>query len=159
MADSLADFKIPEKVVARLLKEALPEHVQVSHDAKLAACRSASIFILRASIVAAERAQENERSMLENQDIIKAVSELGLAEFAPQLVRFGAQRKRDAKRKENTMNRSKTSRKTPVAVEADRHSTPDLTNQDGDYFPGRGQSTDDSHQEPDSRLIDATLQV
>lgn len=150
MAESVAEFKIPEKLVARLIKEALPEHVQVSHDAKLAACRSASIFILQVSIAAAERAQEDQRSTLENQDIIKAVSELGLAEFAPQLVRFGAQRKRNARRKESTINKCKGNKKAPVVDDADRLFTPDVIDHDGNYFSSRGFGIDDSHQEADS---------
>lgn len=87
-----SDFKMPEKIVTRLLKEALPEHVVISKDAKNACCRSASIFILQLSIAAAEKAQENNRRHLDNQDVIKAVTELGLGEYAPQLVRFGARK-------------------------------------------------------------------
>lgn len=92
MVEKVSDFKMPEKVVTRLLRDALPDNVLVSKDAKNAACRSASIFILQLSIAAAERAQINDRRTLENQDIIKAVTELGLGEYAPQLVRFGARK-------------------------------------------------------------------
>lgn len=92
MVEKVSDFKMPEKVVNRLLRDALPDNVLVSKDAKNAACRSASIFILQLSIAAAERAQMNDRRTLENQDIIKAVTELGLGEYAPQLVRFGARK-------------------------------------------------------------------
>lgn len=92
MVEKVSDFKMPEKVVTRLLRDALPDNVLVSKDAKNAACRSASIFILQLSITAAEIAQTNKRRTLENQDIIKAVTELGLEEYAPQLVRFGARK-------------------------------------------------------------------
>ena len=86
---------MPEKVVTRLLRDALPDNVSISKDAKNAACRSASIFILQLSIAATEKAQENNRDTLENQDIIKAVQDLGLGEYAPQLVRFGARKYND----------------------------------------------------------------
>ena len=92
MVEKVSDFKMPEKVVTKLLKDALPDNVLVSKDAKSAACRSASIFILQLSIAAAEKAQHNKRRTLENQDIIKAVTDLGLGEYAPQLVRFGARK-------------------------------------------------------------------
>lgn len=108
MVEQVSDFKMPEKLVSRLLKDALPEDVVLSKDAKNAACRSASIFILQLSIAAAEKAQMNKRRTLENQDIIKAVTDLGLGEYAPQLVRFGAQRKRNAKRKEKCKPGKKT---------------------------------------------------
>lgn len=92
MVENVSDFKMPEKVVTKLLKDSLPDNVLVSKDAKNAACRSASIFILQLSIAAAEKAQENDRTSLENQDVIKAVTDLGLGEYAPQLVRFGARK-------------------------------------------------------------------
>lgn len=106
MVDQLSDFKMPEKIVTRLLKDSLPEDVTLSKDAKNAACRSASIFILQLSISAAEKAQMNKRRTLDSKDIIEAASELGLREYAPQLVRFGAQRKRNAKRKESNIHRT-----------------------------------------------------
>lgn len=92
MVERVSDFKMPEKVVTRLLKDALPDNVLVSKDAKNAACRSASIFILQLSIAAAEKAQMSKRRALDNQDIISAVTDLGLAEYAPQLVRFAARK-------------------------------------------------------------------
>lgn len=92
MVECVSDFKMPEKVVSRLLKDSLPDNVSISKDAKNAACRSASIFILQLSIGAAEKAQENNRSTLDNQDIIRAVTDLGLGEYASQLVRFGARK-------------------------------------------------------------------
>lgn len=111
MAETISDFNMPEKVVTRLLRDALPDNVVISKDAKNAACRSASIFILHLSIAAAEKAQTNKRRTLENQDIIKAVQDLGLGEYCPQLVRFGAQRKRNAKRRESNNHKSKSGKK------------------------------------------------
>lgn len=107
MVERVSDFNMPEKIVTRLLKDALPDNVVISKDARNAACRSACIFILQLSIAAAEKAQMNKRRTLDNQDIIKAVKDLGLGEYAPQLVRFGAQRKRNAKRRESNIHKSK----------------------------------------------------
>lgn len=126
MVEQVSDFKMPEKVVTRLLKDALPDNVVISKDARNAACRSASIFILQLSIAAAEKAHENKRRTLDNQDIIKAVMDLGLAEYTPQLVRFGAQRKRNAKRKESSMLMKAKPNKR-AAVE-DNQDTPEITN-------------------------------
>lgn len=108
MVEHVSDFKMPEKIVTRLLKDSLPEDVTLSKDAKNAACRSASIFILQLSITAAERAELKKRRTLDNKDIIEAAAELGLGEYAPQLVRFGAQRKRNAKRRESNIQKSKS---------------------------------------------------
>lgn len=92
MVENVSEFKFPEKVVTRLLKDSLPDNVIISKDAKNAACRSASIFILQLSCIAADKAQQNNRITLDNKDIIKAVEDLGLGEYAPQLVRFGARK-------------------------------------------------------------------
>lgn len=92
MVECVSDFKMPEKIVSRLLKESLPDDVTITKDAKNAACRSASIFILQLSIRAAELASNNNRNTLENQDIIGAVADLGLSEYTSQLTRFGARK-------------------------------------------------------------------
>lgn len=92
MVEQVSDFKMPEKIVTRLIKEALPEDVILSKDAKNAACRFAGIFLLQLSMAAAEKAQMAKRRTLDNQDILKAMTELGLSECVPQLVRFGARK-------------------------------------------------------------------
>lgn len=107
MENQLSEFKMPEKIVTRLLKESLPDDVILSQDAKNAVCRSAGIFILQLSMMAAERAQHNKRKRLDNKDIIEAASFLCLAEHAPQLVRFSAQRKRMATRRESNIHKGK----------------------------------------------------
>lgn len=149
MVERVSDFKMPEKVVTKLLRDALPDNVIVSKDAKNAACRSASIFILQLSIAAAEKAQNNNRRHLENQDIIKAVTDLGLGEYAPQLVRFGAQRKRNARRKESSILKSKAGRKAAAhGANVNRHDMDD-----------NGRETSDQQDTPepsfDSNELDA----
>lgn len=92
MVEQVSDFKMPEKVVSRLLKDALPEDVSLTNEAKNAACRCAGIFILQLSMAAAERAQDAKRRTLDNQDVIKAAAELGLSEYTPRLVSFAARK-------------------------------------------------------------------
>lgn len=110
MVEQVSDFKMPEKIVTRLLKDALPEDVTVSKEAKNVACRSASVFILHLSIIASEKAHLNRRRVLDNKDVIAAAAELGLGEHTPQLVRFGAQRKRNATRRVSSIQKSKSKR-------------------------------------------------
>lgn len=111
---------MPEKIVTRLLKDALPEDVTISKEARNVACRSASVFILHLSIIAAEKAHHNRRRILDNKDVIGAAAELGLGEYAPQLVRFGAQRKRNATRKVSSIQKSK-SKKIPASKQQERN--------------------------------------
>ena len=114
----MSDFKMPEKIVTRLLKDALPEDVTVSKEAKNVACRSASVFILHLSIIASEKAHLNRRKVLDNKDVIAAAAELGLGEYTPQLVRFGAQRKRNATRKVSSIQ--KRSKKMSAGKQQER---------------------------------------
>lgn len=46
MAERPEDFNLPVSVVARLLKESLPENVSVSKEARAALAKAASIFVL-----------------------------------------------------------------------------------------------------------------
>lgn len=153
MVDQLQDFKMPEKIVTRLLKDSLPEDVILSKDARNAACRSASIFILQLSITAAERAQMNKRRTLDNKDIIEAAGELGLAEYAPQLVRFGAQRKRNARRKETNIQKGKSKRaSTSAEAQQGRHHGPADGSLDSNLETSENQDEDMMEQRDDLEL-------
>lgn len=46
MAERPEDFNLPVSVVARILKESLPENVTVSKEARAALAKAASIFVL-----------------------------------------------------------------------------------------------------------------
>ena len=85
-------INLPDKIVTRLMKEVIPEDVQVSREAKNAICKGASIFVLQLTIAAAEQAHSNKRRTLQDKDIIKSASHLGLSGYAPQLVRFSARK-------------------------------------------------------------------
>lgn len=92
MVDSVSDFKMPEKIVTKLLKEALPEDVVLSKEAKNAACRFAGIFLIQLSMTSAEKAGDSGRDRLDSSDVLLAMAELGLSEFVPQLARFVARK-------------------------------------------------------------------
>ena len=46
MAERPEDLNLPAAVVARLMKDALPEGCNVSKEARQAVCRAASVFVL-----------------------------------------------------------------------------------------------------------------
>lgn len=87
-------INLPDKIVTRLMRDVLPEDVQVTKEAKNAICKGASIFVLQLTIAAAEQAQANKRRSLQDKDIITSASTLGLNDYAPQLVRFSARKYR-----------------------------------------------------------------
>lgn len=116
MAEQPSDFNMPEKIVTKLLKESLPDNIVISRDAKSAAARGASIFILQLVIAANEHARQAGRRKFDTQDIIKAIADVGLGEYAPVLVRFNAQQKRDAKRKETSLLKNQQPQLLPAPV-------------------------------------------
>ena len=46
MAERLEDLNLPNAVVTRIIKEALPEGVTIAKDARTAVAKASSIFIL-----------------------------------------------------------------------------------------------------------------
>uniref|UniRef100_A0A183CBD9 DNA polymerase epsilon subunit 3 n=1 Tax=Globodera pallida TaxID=36090 RepID=A0A183CBD9_GLOPA len=60
----------------RIIKEALPEGVTVSKEAKNAIARSAAIFILHATSLANDNAQSKKRKNLTADDILYAIHQL-----------------------------------------------------------------------------------
>uniref|UniRef100_A0A914HI37 DNA polymerase epsilon subunit 3 n=1 Tax=Globodera rostochiensis TaxID=31243 RepID=A0A914HI37_GLORO len=71
-----ADLNFPKAVIARIIKEALPEGVTVSKEAKNAIARSAAIFILHATSLANDNAQSKKRKNLTADDILYAIHQL-----------------------------------------------------------------------------------
>ncbi|KAI1719776.1 DNA polymerase epsilon subunit 3 [Ditylenchus destructor] len=53
--DNIEDLRLPQAVIGRLIKEALPAGVSVSKEAKTAIARSAAIFVLHATTYANEK--------------------------------------------------------------------------------------------------------
>jgi len=85
-------INLPDKIVTRLMREVLPEDVQISQEAKNAICKGASIFVLQLTIAAGEQARMNNRKSLQDKDMIASASNLGLTDYAQQLVRFSARK-------------------------------------------------------------------
>ncbi|KAL3082981.1 hypothetical protein niasHS_010783 [Heterodera schachtii] len=71
-----ADLNFPKAVIARIIKEALPDGVTVSKEAKNAIARSAAIFILHATSLANDNAQSKKRKNLIADDVLYAINQL-----------------------------------------------------------------------------------
>lgn len=95
MAEKPSDFTLPEKIVSKILKDALPDNVAVSKDAKSAAARGAAMFILNLVISANSQAEDTKRDTISCQDILDALSYVGLEEYAPQLLRYSRKKKKE----------------------------------------------------------------
>uniref|UniRef100_A0A1B6FF89 DNA polymerase epsilon subunit 3 n=1 Tax=Cuerna arida TaxID=1464854 RepID=A0A1B6FF89_9HEMI len=73
MAEKLEDLNLPIAVVARLVKEGLPEGVSVTKEAKTAVARAASVFVLYITSSANTIAMRNKRKTINSDDVLQAV--------------------------------------------------------------------------------------
>jgi len=73
---NIDDLRLPQAVVARIAKEALPSNVAVSKEARIAIARAASVFILHATNFANEAAVNAKRKTITAPDILYAVKQL-----------------------------------------------------------------------------------
>jgi len=67
------DLRLPQAVIARIIKEALPENVSVSKECKTAIARSAAVFILHTTNFANENAIQSKRKTITASDVLHAV--------------------------------------------------------------------------------------
>ncbi|KAM3825565.1 DNA polymerase epsilon subunit 3 [Vipera latastei] len=81
MAERPEDLNLPNAVVTRIIKEALPEGVNVSKEARSAISRAASVFVLYATSCANNFARKGKRKTLNAGDVISAMEEMEFQRF------------------------------------------------------------------------------
>lgn len=76
----MADFNLPGASVNRILKETLPEGVQVAKEAKLGMNRAAATFVMYITTIAEEIAKENQgkakKAIIKDEYILQALEEM-----------------------------------------------------------------------------------
>ena len=85
MAERPEDLNLPNSVVARIIKEALPSNVNVSRDARLAMSKAASVFVLYATSCANAFATAGKRKTITGQDVLMAMEEMEFEKFVEPL--------------------------------------------------------------------------
>lgn len=81
MAERLEDLNLPNASVAKIIKEAIPENINLSKDAKTALARAAAVFVLYVSTHASQEAKKAHRKTMVGQDVIDALENLEFEEF------------------------------------------------------------------------------
>uniref|UniRef100_A0A6P7FSF6 DNA polymerase epsilon subunit 3 n=1 Tax=Diabrotica virgifera virgifera TaxID=50390 RepID=A0A6P7FSF6_DIAVI len=81
MAERLEDLNLPNNTVQKIIKEVLPDSVYIGKDARSALSRAASVFVLYVTSQASNEAQNNNRTMLIANDVLKALEELDFENF------------------------------------------------------------------------------
>uniref|UniRef100_A0A8C2BYE2 DNA polymerase epsilon subunit 3 n=1 Tax=Cyprinus carpio TaxID=7962 RepID=A0A8C2BYE2_CYPCA len=81
MAERPEDLNLPNAVITRIIKEALPDGVNVSKEARKAISQAASIFVLYATSCANNFAMKAKRKTLNAGDVISAMEEMEFERF------------------------------------------------------------------------------
>lgn len=86
------EFEPPQACVSRIIKNVLPDNVQITKDARAAFTRAAGIFIFYLTHCANDFSKENKRQTIYTQDVLQALKELDFGEFEPVLEEFLARK-------------------------------------------------------------------
>jgi histone H3/H4 len=82
MAERPEDLNLPAAIVARLVKDALPEGINVSKEARAAIARAASVFILYTTSCSNNVATKAGRKTLLGPDVIQAMTDMDFESFS-----------------------------------------------------------------------------
>nr|ABM55616.1 DNA-directed polymerase, epsilon 3, p17 subunit-like protein [Maconellicoccus hirsutus] len=85
MAECLDDLNLPTTIIARLIKDALPQGVSVTAEAKAAIARAASVFVLYLTNMSNTLARQNSRKRIIPKDIFDSLCEVDFSEFVAPL--------------------------------------------------------------------------
>lgn len=81
MAECLDDLNLPTTIIARLIKDALPNGVSVTGEAKAAIARAASVFVLYLTNMSNSVAKKNSRKRIYPKDIFDSLKEVDFSDF------------------------------------------------------------------------------
>lgn len=81
MAERPEDLNLPLSVVTRIVKDALPDGVNVSKEARAALAKAASVFVLYTTSCANNFALKGKRKTVTGSDIISAMEEMEFESF------------------------------------------------------------------------------
>ncbi|XP_059484812.1 DNA polymerase epsilon subunit 3 [Neocloeon triangulifer] len=118
MAERPEDLNLPLSVVTRLVKEALPDGVNLSKEARVALARSASVFVLYLTSSANMLANKDKRSTIRGQDVFKALDETDFSHFEEPLKEALNEFQKTVKDKKVASEQRKQQRKSDANKEA-----------------------------------------
>ncbi|XP_076806994.1 DNA polymerase epsilon subunit 3-like [Clavelina lepadiformis] len=120
MAEKPEDLNLPNSVIARIIKEALPEGVIISKESRSAISKAASVFVLYCTSCANNYALQQKRKTLKDVDVLAALEEMEFENFVPQLKQFLEAFKLEQKGKKTALEKRRKAKESSV-------NTPELT--------------------------------
>uniref|UniRef100_A0A1B6CV29 DNA polymerase epsilon subunit 3 n=1 Tax=Clastoptera arizonana TaxID=38151 RepID=A0A1B6CV29_9HEMI len=116
MAEKLEDLNLPNAVIARLIKDCLPEHTNIAKEARIVIAKAASVFVLYITSAANNVALKNNKKTISGQDVLQAIIDTEFTFIKP-LEQFLEEFKKSQKLKKETAARKKLEKKTDQSVE------------------------------------------
>ncbi|XP_020807852.1 DNA polymerase epsilon subunit 3 [Drosophila serrata] len=110
MVERIEDLNLPNTVIARLIKESLPESANVSKEARAAIARAASVFAIFVTSSSTALAHKQNHKTITAKDILQTLTELDFESFVPSLTQdLEAYRKMVKEKKESKANKKEAS--------------------------------------------------
>ncbi|ALC38975.1 Chrac-14 [Drosophila busckii] len=85
MVERIEDLNLPNAVIARLIKEALPEGSNVSKEARAAIAKAASVFAIFVTSSSTALAHKQNHKTITAKDILQTLNDLDFESFVPLL--------------------------------------------------------------------------
>ncbi|XP_059755981.1 DNA polymerase epsilon subunit 3-like [Balaenoptera ricei] len=120
MAERPEDLNLPNAVITRIIKEALPDGVSISKEARSAISRAASVFVLYATSCANNFAMKGKRKTLNASDVLSALEEMEFQRFVTPLKEAPEAYRRKQKGKEASEQKKKDKDKKTDSEEQDK---------------------------------------
>ncbi|GAB0091798.1 DNA polymerase epsilon subunit 3 [Sergentomyia squamirostris] len=116
MVEKIEDLSLPEAVVQRILKAAVPEGVNVGKEARSVLGRAAAVFVIYLTASATNTASSNNRKSIVGQDILDALEEMEFEDFLEPLQEFQEAFRKSELEKRNKKKESAAARPSTSAA-------------------------------------------
>uniref|UniRef100_A0A1A9WA23 DNA polymerase epsilon subunit 3 n=1 Tax=Glossina brevipalpis TaxID=37001 RepID=A0A1A9WA23_9MUSC len=87
MVERIEDLNLPNAVIARLIKEALPDGANVSKEARTTIARAASVFVIFLTSTSTTLARKQNHKTINTVNILDALKQLEFESFIEPLTR------------------------------------------------------------------------
>lgn len=81
MVERIQDLNLPNSNITKIIKDSLPDDINMDKEARIAIARATSVFIMYLSSNAAAAAHRHNHKTFSAQDVMNAISEMEFANF------------------------------------------------------------------------------
>ena len=121
MAERPEDLNLPNAVVTRIIKDAIPDGVNISKEARLAISKAASVFVLYATSCANNLALKGKRKTISATDVISSMEDMEFDQFIEPLQQVLEEYRKEQKSKKDAASerKKKVKEEEKLPVESD----------------------------------------